>query len=141
MAVELLLDTGPLVAMLDRSDDHHRACVDVWRRWTGPILTTEAVITEATHLLGHLPDGRATCIQFALAGGVIPSPVTRARLERTEALMRKYADIPMDYADATLVVLAEELRTPHVFTVDRRGFETFRWSGRRTFTLHPGASS
>lgn len=141
MAGKLLLDTGPLVAILDRTDDYHDACVDVWARWTGPVLTTEAVITEATHLLGRIPRGRETCIQFVLAGAIIASPITRVRLERTDTLMRKYADIPMDYADATLVVLAEELRTEHVFTIDGRGFGAYRWSGRRAFQLYPAIAA
>jgi predicted nucleic acid-binding protein len=81
--------------------------------------------------------GRARCVEFVLRGGATVVQGGGGRLERVLALLRKYADIPMAYADATLVALAEELWTAHVFTLDRRGFETHRWAIRRSFRIYP----
>ena len=94
-------------------------------------------MTEATHLLARVPKGAAHCLEFILRGGAAVVQGGRRRLERTHELLIKYADTPMDYADATLVALAEELATDHVFTLDRRGFLTYRWGGRRAFRLRP----
>lgn len=137
MAGELILDTGPLVAMLDRGERHHEACVAVLEEWPGEVVTTEAVITEATHLLSHLTGGPVRCLEFALAGGAVVVASSPAAARRAAELMRKYADAPMDYADATLVVLAEELDALDVFTLDRRGFSAYRARRSRAFRIHP----
>jgi predicted nucleic acid-binding protein len=64
-------------------------------------------------------------------------PWTDTRADRAGELMRKYHDVPIDYAEATLVALAEELDTPNVFTLDLRGFRTYRWKTRRAFKIYP----
>ncbi|MCP6769145.1 hypothetical protein NL529_30290, partial [Klebsiella pneumoniae] len=69
MAGELVLDTGALVSLLDRSQTHHAVCRDVFEHWTGPVVSTEAVLTEATHLLSRVARGPAACVDFFLAGG------------------------------------------------------------------------
>jgi predicted nucleic acid-binding protein len=137
VAAELLLDTGALVALLDADQESHQRCVDFFRGWRRPVVTTEAVVTEATHLLSVDSRGRARCVEFMVSGGAVVIHGGMARLQRVLALIRKYADVPMDYADATLVALAEELATAEVFTLDRRGFTTYRWRGRRPFHVHP----
>ena len=137
MAGELLLDTGGLVSLLDRSQARHAACVRVFERWLRPVLTTEAVITEATHLLGRLPGGISSVLSFVLDGGAVLVPGSEEALRRADEIVRRYADLPLDYADATLVVLAEEVRTEHILTVDRRDFSTVRWGRNRAFRLHP----
>lgn len=137
MAGELLLDTGALVSLLDRSQRDHAACARLFGEWDRPVVSTEAVLTEATHLLGGLPGGRAACMDFFLSGGALLVPATRASLRRSRELVRQYADLPMDYADATLVVLAEELETNLIFTTDRRDFSVYRIRGRRRFQVLP----
>ena len=137
MGAELLLDTGPLVALLDADQREHAKCAAFFARWTGSVVTSEAVVTEATHLLSRVSGGRARCLEFVLRGGATVVQGGRRRLERALELVRRYADTPMDYADATLVALAEELTTGDVFTLDRRGFLTYRWAGRRPFRLRP----
>ena len=138
MAGELLLDTGALVSLLDRSQKHHQVSADFFRDWDRPVVSTEAVLTEATHLLGGSPGGRQACVDFFLSGGALLVPATTASLRRASALVSQYADLPMDYADATLVVLAEELDTNLVFTTDRRDFAVYRIKGRRRFEILPG---
>ena len=136
MAGELLLDTGGLVGLLDRSQSVHGKCVDFYRTWEGPVVTTEAVLTESTHLLSGTAGGIAACIDFVLRGGVILVPSSEPSLQRCRALLDKYSDLPMDFADATLVVLAEELNTDLVFTLDR-DFSVYRIRGRKHFRILP----
>lgn len=138
MAGELLLDTGALVSLLDRSQKNHRAFAGFFGEWDRAVVSTEAVLTEATHLLGGLPAGRQACVDFFLSGGALLVPATTASLRRSRELVSQYSDLPMDYADATLVVLAEELGTNLVFTTDRRDFAVYRIKGRRRFEILPG---
>ena len=137
MPAELLLDTGAFVALVDRSETTHADCVAVLERWTGPILTTEAVLTEALYLVGPAWLPQKTCLEFFLRGAFLLVPSSIASLQRATTLMEKYQDLPMDYADATLVSLAEESETDHVFTLDRKGFSTYRLRGRKAFRLVP----
>ena len=137
MAGELLLDTGALVSILDRTQTHHGKCVRFFEAWERPILSTEAVLTEATHLLGRVRQGRKACVEFFLHGGAVLVPATVSSLRRARDLLGDYADLPMDYADATLVVLAEEIGTDLVFTTDRRDFRVYRIRGRKSFRIVP----
>ena len=137
MPGELLLDTGALVSLLDRSQTHHQKCLRAFAEWTGPVVSTEAVLTEATHLLADVRGGRAACVDFFLAGGAVLVPSTATSLQRVRQLLDKYADLPMDFADATLVVLAEELDCTSVFTTDRTDFSVYRLRGRKAFRILP----
>ena len=136
-AGELLLDTGPLVALLHRGDRDHGRCVKILETFRGTLLTTEAVLTESMYLLGRIRGGPAACLEFCTRGGATLVPQSRDSLLRCQALMSRYHDLPMDFADATLVALAEEVGTRHVFTLDRRGFRTYRIGRRERFVLLP----
>lgn len=137
MAVELLLDTGAFVALVDRSQRQHADCLRVLEAWTGPVVTTEAVLTETLYLVGPRWDHQKVCLEFFLRGAFVLVPSSRQSLRRVAALMEKYRDVPMDFADATLVALGEALQTDTVFTLDRRGFSAYRLAGRRPFRLLP----
>ena len=137
MATELLLDTGAFVALVDRSEARHTDCVAALENWSGPIVTTEAVLTETLYLVGPLWDAQRVCLEFFARGAFLLVPSSRESLRRVAALMEKYQDVPMDFADATLVALAEELDTAQVFTLDRRGFSTYRLKGRKPFAMIP----
>lgn len=136
MANELLLDTGALVSLLDRSQRHHRQFVDFFDAWTGQVVTTEAVLTESTHLLGRIAGGATACLDFVLSGGALLVPATANSIRRARELMHRYADCPMDFADATLVVLAEDLGTTAVLTTDQRDFSIYRIGGRKRFKVY-----
>jgi predicted nucleic acid-binding protein len=136
VAGELLLDTGALVSLLDRSQTHHAACAAFYASWRGAVVSTEAVLTEATHLLGATPRGRVACVDFILAGGAILVPSDSAALRRCRELLHQYRDVPMDFADATLVTLAEQLGVRTVFTLDA-DFGIYRLPRRRRFDLVP----
>lgn len=137
VAANWLLDTGAVVALLSRNDRAHAACVAAFEDVRGKLLTTEAVLTEAMHLLGRRPKGGHTCLEFFLRSGAILVPMTPERLTRCRDLMDRYANVPMDFADATLVVMAEEFGLGRVLTLDRRGFESYRWRQYKTFSIAP----
>jgi predicted nucleic acid-binding protein len=137
VAAELLLDTGAFVALADRSERRHADCVAVLEAWHGTILTTEAVLTETLHLVGPRWAAQRVCMEFVLRGAFNLVPASAASLRRTSVLMDKYHGVPMDYADATLVALGEELACNRVFTLDRRGFTAYRLNARRAFDIVP----
>jgi predicted nucleic acid-binding protein len=137
IAGRVLLDTGPLVAILHRDDRHHQRCVEALKPFRGVLLSTEPVLSEAMYLLARIPGAREACFELFIRGGVTLVPATRASLRRCQSLMSQYRDVPMDFADATLVALAEEADVREVFTLDRRGFETYRVGKRETFRLRP----
>ena len=137
MAAELLLDTGAFIALLDRSETKHSDCVAILSQWTGPVLTTEAVVTETMHLVGPTWRPQKACLEFFLRGAVLLVPSSRATLQRVTELMEKYQEVAMDYADGTLVALGEETDTDQIFTLDRRGFSTYRLRGKKAFRIVP----
>ena len=137
MADKLLLDTGAFVALVDRSERRHADCVAILEAWHGTIFTTEAVLTETLHLTGPRWTAQKVCLEFVLRGAFSLVPASAASLRRTSVLMAKYHDVPMDYADATLVALGEELGCNRAFTLDKRGFATYRLDGRRAFDIVP----
>ncbi len=138
MAAErALLDTGVLVAFLHRDDRDHQAAVEVLRSFRGALLTTEAVLTEAMYLLARARGGPAACLEFFLRDGAYLVPSSRASLARCRSLMETYADLPADFADATLVALAEETETWTVLTLDRQDFSVYRGAGGEGFTIRP----
>lgn len=132
-----LLDTGFLVALLDRSDVSHPSCVTAYQEIESELLTTEPVLTEAVYLLGPAYDRQRACLEFILQQGATLVPQSLESLARASALMSKYSDIPMDFADATLVVLAEDTGLDTVLTLDRRGFGAYRIHRQRGFRLIP----
>jgi len=135
VAGELLLDSGALVGLLDRSQSVHLKCVEFFTGWKTTVVTTEAVLTESTHLLSSVRRGAAACLDFVLRATVMV-PASERSLRRCRTLMEKYSDIPMDYADATLVSLAEELNTDAIFTFDR-DFRIYRIHGKKQFRTLP----
>jgi predicted nucleic acid-binding protein len=137
VANELLLDTGAFVALIDRSEKRHADCVAVLEGWTGSIVTSEAVLTETLYLVGPQWRAQKICLEFFARGAFVLVPASTASLRRVSALMERYHDVPMDFADATLVALGEELGTNTVFSLDQRGFSTYRLNQRKTFRMLP----
>jgi len=135
----VIVDTGPLVALFDPSDRDHEACSrEVARLEKRRLVTTLAVVTEAAYLLDFSPRAQQAFLGFVRAGAVEVAEFDAASVGRAAALMSKYNDLPMDFADATLVVLAEALATTTVFTLDRPDFGVYRL-GRRKLDLLPRA--
>lgn len=129
----LVVDTGPLVALFDRDDQHHANAL----AWIGSIgndelITTLAVITEVDHLLQCAPACRADFLEWLSRGAVEILGITAAEVERISVLCRKYIDVPMDLADASLVALCERLDTRRIATCDA-DFQVYRLNRNRTF--------
>lgn len=135
---KILLDTGAFVALLDKSEGKHEQCAEFFKTFSGEIFTTEPVLTETLYLLGPSLKAEKACINFILQGGAALVPQSHESLSRAIILMEKYKDIPMDFADATLVTLAEETDIDEIFTLDMRGFQTYRIHGKKSFTIWPG---
>jgi predicted nucleic acid-binding protein len=130
----ILVDTGPLVALFDPMDADHGRCRRVLQEIDEPLYTTVPVLTEAFHLLGAGSIGGARLRDFIAGGGLLVWFLDPESLARAFALMERYADHPMDLADASLVTAAELCRTRKVFTIDRDDFATYRV--RRGHRLH-----
>jgi len=133
----VLADTGALLAFLDRTDKWHRACAATLSRFQLPLLTSEAVLTELFHLVGHSLHQQRTAWRFVQSGMLTLCSISDGDLPEITSLMERYADRPMDFADATLVHLANRERINTVFTVDFADFQTYRIAGRQRFRIFP----
>jgi predicted nucleic acid-binding protein len=121
-----------MVALLDRSERHHRVCVEAVAALSEPLVTCEAVVAEACWLLRNLP-GASDAVLENVERGVFGSPFRLdAETREVRSLMAKYRKLPMDLADACLVALAGILGSGRILTLDS-DFRIYRWKGRRTF--------
>jgi predicted nucleic acid-binding protein len=132
-----LVDTGAILALLDTGDSWHRRCVEAYNSLRLPLATSAAVLTELFHLLKG-PHELARVWGFLRSGPIAVLPIGERDLPELEALMLRYADRPMDFADATLVHLARREELVTVFTIDHDDFETYRIEGKRRFRIVPG---
>ena len=122
----IIVATGPLVALFDPADNDHRQCVSLLATIEQPLCTTVPVMTEAFHLLSPGSIGSQRLMDFVSGGGLSIWFLDSATLSRAFELMVRYADHPMDLADASLVVLAETLKLRKIFSIDRNDFATYR---------------
>jgi predicted nucleic acid-binding protein len=122
----VIIDTGPLVALFDQTEPAHERCKAALKKLNTIPLTTWPVITEAFSLLGGWEKGQNKLWDFIMAGGLSIHEVPAAGYGRLRELMKKYADNPMDLADATVVLLAEIHSIRIVFTLDKRDFTRYR---------------
>lgn len=130
----VLLDTGPIIALLDRSEEQHVACAELLSALEAPLITCEAVIAEACYLLRKLKGAPASVLENVERGNfLIPYRVT-GRGGRLAKLMKKYASVPMDFADACLVDMAGELGGGRILTLDH-DFSVYRWGRNRPFEM------
>jgi predicted nucleic acid-binding protein len=130
----VLVDTGVIVALLDRSEKRHARCVTVLEGLQRPLVTCEAVIAESCYLLRGLPGASETVLQNVERGVFqIPFQLSRSAAP-VRTIMRKYRDLPADFADTCLIHLAEELNTEDILTLDG-DFQLYRWRRNRPFHL------
>ena len=123
--MKVLVDTGPLVAMINRRDTNHRWATD-HSKLLGPLFfTCEAVITEAHFLLGRTHDGSKQLNKIVADGGIVLAFSYADHFDRVNALMETYANVPMSFADACLVRMAEVYPDGKIFTTDG-DFRIFR---------------
>ena len=124
--MKAILDTGPWVALIDRSETRHEECVQWIQEYSGRLFSTEAVITEVLYLLNFSIEAQGAAIDFVLEAGVELIPTSNESLEKAKNLMKKYSDLPMDYADATIVCLALDTGISNIVTFDKRDFGIYR---------------
>ena len=130
----VLLDTGVIVALLDRSERQHDRCAAIVAELEQPLVTCEAVIAESCYLLKKMP-GAADAVLENVAHGIFQVPFQLSRSAASvRSIMRKYRDRPADFADACLIHLADELSTAEILTLDR-DFEFYRWRKTGSFQL------
>jgi predicted nucleic acid-binding protein len=137
MTAEALIDTGAMLALLDRTDRWHELCVKAFRQFRLPLVTSEAVLTELFHLMGDSRHETETAWRFLRTGAIRLASIEDSELPELQALMSRYWDRPRDFADSTLVYLARREGLSTIFTVDRADFETYRIEGRRRFRVLP----
>ena len=137
MAGNALIDTGAILALLDRSDRWHQRCTNALRQLRLPLWTSEAVLTELFHLVGDNNREVRAAWKFVRCGALTIAPLKDEELPLLDALMHQYRDRPMDFADATLVRIAERESLTLILTIDHNDFETYRIQGRRRFRIVP----
>jgi predicted nucleic acid-binding protein len=132
-----LVDTGPLVALVDASEPRHQDCIRVIRAETDPLLTVWPVLTEAMYLLRGVPRGQESVLDMIESGSVELAALGRDDVPRIRALMWKYRDQPMDLADGALVRVAEREGITRIITLDRRDFGVYRPGRSGRFEVMP----
>jgi predicted nucleic acid-binding protein len=133
----VLVDTGPLVAILSSTDQHHEICVETLRHLPGPLLSCWPVMTEAAWLLRAYPRAVQQLLRSADSGFLELLPLGGAEAKALAEMMKTYADIQPQLADAALVYLADREGIDTIFTLDRRDFSVYRSAGKRPFRIVP----
>ena len=133
----ILVDAGPLVALVDADDQHHEKCVEAIRSIKEPLATVWPPLVEAMYLLSDLPTAQDALWKMLERGAVLLLSLDSSDTPRMRELMSKYANRPMDLADAALMRVAEREGLHKIFTVDRRDFSVYRLHNRTRLNLIP----
>jgi len=129
MRNEVLVDAGPLIALFDRDDNYHQKIVDFIKDKGFKFLTTNAVITEVSHMLDFDLRAQLAFFEWVMREGVILHPIMQDDMTRIVELTQKYSDRPMDFVDATLVVAAEKRGIRQILSIDS-DFDIYRLPGK-----------
>ena len=132
-----ILDTGPWVALIDRSESKHADCVNWLKNFSGRLYSTEAVLTEVLYILNFSITAQCAALDFVLESVLEIVTSNNESIQKTKDLMKKYADLPMDYEDATLVCLASETGIHNIATFDKRDFSIYKLPRKKKFTIMP----
>jgi len=133
----ILVDAGPLVALVDADDQNHRSCTEALKKIREPLVTVWPAFTEAMYLVSDSSEAQEALWEMLTRNAIHIAPLTSNDVPRMRELMRKYSDRPMDLADAALVTVAERENIRKIFTVDRKDFAIYRLYGRTRLTLIP----
>ena len=134
MAKTVLIDSGPIISVLRRRDQHHAWARSHFETLTDPCMTCEAVLSESFFLLERAKDGKDRLASMLERGIIVTDFAFAAHREETLRLLRRYADAPMSFADACLVRMAELHEDAVIFTTDS-DFRTYRKNGRQAIPL------
>lgn len=133
----ILVDTGPLVAILSQEDEHHQACVEALREMSAPLFSCWPVITEAAWLLRRSPRAVQQLLGSMDGGFLELLPLAGPEAQAIALVMKRYESIRPQLADAVLVYLAGRERIEAIFTLDRRDFSIYRTGRKRSFRILP----
>ena len=133
----ILADTGPIVALFDRDDQCHELCLQTIETFHDSLVTTWPVLTECFYLLGFSWEAQQDLWTFLKRGGLEIFPMDKTHFSQCRDLMHQFRNLPMDLADASLVVAAGELGIAKIFTLDHRDFSTYRFRKKGKFELIP----
>ncbi|MGE0374172.1 MAG: type II toxin-antitoxin system VapC family toxin [Planctomycetaceae bacterium] len=128
----VVVDAGPLLALFDIRDEHHRDALNYLHGNQARMITTLAVVTEAMHLFGPSPIPKRNLLAWINSGAITLVAPNKADFERVMELLDKYADLPMDFANGLTVAICERLDIPHIATFDS-DFTVYRFKERRRF--------
>jgi uncharacterized protein len=133
----VLVDAGPLVALLDRSDDRHEEIVEALKKIHDPLVSVWPALVEAMYLLSFSWRAQKALWELIETGVIQLLHLDEADIAPMKSLMEKYRDLPMDMADAALVRIAEREGIRRVLTLDQRDFSVYRLARKGSFTLLP----
>ncbi|MDY6825172.1 MAG: PIN domain-containing protein [Thermodesulfobacteriota bacterium] len=129
---KILIDSGPLIALFDSSDKYHEKTLEFIKSNEFLLITTIASITETLHLLDFNRNAQLDFIEWIYRGGVEIANIINTDFQRIKKLTEKYSDLPMDFADSCLVLLAEKMGINTIATIDR-DFSIYRIKGKKAF--------
>ncbi len=132
---KILIGSGPLIALFDRSDKYHQASTEFIKKNRSELITTLASVTEVLHLLDFKRNAQVDFLSWVDAGAVTVKTITTDDFQRIKELIVKYSDLPMDFADACLVFLGEKMNISKVATIDR-DFDIYKLKGKKSFTTY-----
>jgi predicted nucleic acid-binding protein len=133
----ILIDTGPILAILSASDEYHDVCTEQLRKIKGPLLTCWPVVTEAAWLLRKFPKAISLLLSSFNSRLFELAPLEEADLPGITAILARYKDLGIQLADASLVQIANREGIETIFTLDRRDFGVLRLARGKKFRLIP----
>ena len=129
MLDRILIDAGPLIALFHAGDNHHRRVRDFFLNHQYCFISTLAVYTEVSHFLSVNANAQQDFYKWTMIKGIIIADINQHDMPRLVELTKKYADLPMDFADATLVITAEKTGIREIISLDK-DFYVYRLPGR-----------
>ena len=114
----ILIDAGPIIALFNKKDNYHERVIGYLREFSGKLLSTWPVITEVSHMLSFSVNAQIDFLKWVRSGAIELIDIEKAEIDRIIELTNKYSDVPMDLADATMVVISEKLNVKEILTID-----------------------
>jgi predicted nucleic acid-binding protein len=125
----VLVDSGPLIALFDRSDAYHQRIISFIRDLSCRLVSTLAVLTEVSHMLDFSVNAQIDFLEWVMRGGLRLESIEQDDMAKLIGLIRKYRDLPCDFADATLVLAAEKTGIRSIISIDS-DFDVYRLPGK-----------
>jgi len=123
--LKTIIDSGPLIALFDRSDKYHSKVLDFIKSYRGKLITSWAVITEVSHMLDFNLQVQIDFLKWCEVGGIEVYDISQTEISNIRIMMEKYIDVPMDLADATLMYIANKENIKNIVSIDS-DFDIYR---------------